>query len=71
MPEIDIIDHNHARATWAMYDNVRFSEGLISEMTGYGYYHETYQRFGGPWKISSLKVTRLRLEMIRRGVSAR
>lgn len=65
MPEIEIIDDDNASAIWAMFDILRFSPGqAVSEMVGYGHYHETYLRVDGSWKIATLKLTRLRLDNI-------
>lgn len=62
MPEIDIVDENNAKGIWAMYDLLKFPAGSpIDELAGYGHYHETYRKVQGQWKISSMKVTRLRL----------
>ncbi|RJG01337.1 nuclear transport factor 2 family protein [Noviherbaspirillum sedimenti] len=65
MPEIEIVDANHAKAIWAMTDQIYWlgSEGNpfgISQMTGAGHYHETYRRENDVWKIETLKLTRLR-----------
>ncbi|MFW0756285.1 nuclear transport factor 2 family protein [Pseudomonas sp. H11T01] len=62
MPEIEIVDDNNARGIWAMADLMKFPAGApVSELAGYGYYHETYCRVQGQWRINSLTVTRLRL----------
>jgi len=66
MPEIDILGPTTAKATWAMVDMVQFSRGPVKELTGYGHYHETYEKQGGAWKIKSMKVTRLRMENVAR-----
>ena len=34
----------------------------FAQMTGYGYYHETYENVGGGWKIKTLRISRLRVE---------
>jgi hypothetical protein len=66
VPEIDIIDEENARAIWPMVDRLRFGEDSpISEMIGYGHYHETYVRTGAKWRIKSMRLTRLRLDVIR------
>ena len=31
-------------------------------MTGYGYYHETYVKVGGDWKLRTIRIQRLRVE---------
>jgi hypothetical protein len=51
------------RAIWAMTDRLYMpSGGRYSQITGYGHYHETYERIGGAWKIKTLRLTRLRVE---------
>jgi hypothetical protein len=50
-----------------MVDRLRFGEDSpISEMIGYGHYHETYVRTGAEWRIKSMRLTRVRLDVIRR-----
>jgi len=66
MPEIEVIDENNAKAIWPMFDTLRFHEGPLLELTGYGHYHETYQRIGGKWKVKHLRLTRLRVDAIPR-----
>jgi hypothetical protein len=63
MPEIEIIDEQQAKAIWAMSDRIRFSSGPVEEMSGYGYYHETYEQLGTAWKLKTLKLERLRLDI--------
>jgi hypothetical protein len=36
--------------------------GDYSTMTGYGHYHETYEKVDGAWKLKTAKLTRLRVE---------
>jgi hypothetical protein len=36
--------------------------GDYAVMTGYGYYHETYEKVHGTWKIKTLRIERLRVE---------
>jgi hypothetical protein len=62
MPEIDIVDESNAKGIWAMFDLLKFPAGApVNDLAGYGYYHETYRKVQGQWKIGSLKLTRLRL----------
>jgi hypothetical protein len=35
----------------------------LASITGYGHYHERYVRQHGEWKIASLKLTRLHLDV--------
>jgi ketosteroid isomerase-like protein len=67
-PEI-IITGDTAQAIWAMQDRVIWDAGHSpispsSGITGYGHYHELYRRDGdGTWRIASLTLTRLIVEM--------
>ncbi|MEZ5744108.1 MAG: nuclear transport factor 2 family protein [Sphingomonadaceae bacterium] len=58
-PEIEI-DGDEARATWAMQDRVVWDG---RSLTGYGHYRETYVRTADGWKIASLVLTRLHMDM--------
>ena len=65
VPEIEIRDEDNARAVWPMVDRLRFGEDSpVREMTGYGHYHETYVRQDGTWRIRTLRLTRLRLDIL-------
>lgn len=65
-PEIEIIDASHARGIWPMVDRLKFAAGgPVSEMIGYGHYHETYLKERGKWRIRTLKLTRLRIDFVR------
>lgn len=64
-PEISFSDDQHASAIWAMEDRFykQDSSGKsIKVFHGYGHYHVTFVNQSGNWKITSLKLTRLRLE---------
>jgi ketosteroid isomerase-like protein len=58
MPEIEIVDDNSATGIWAMDDIVELP-GL--SLRGWGHYHERYRLEEGEWKISHIKLTRVRL----------
>jgi len=60
MPEITLIDAEHARGVWSMEDIVGFPDGQL--LRGYGHYHEEYRKVAGEWRIASLNLTRLRLD---------
>jgi len=63
MPEIEITSPTTARGIWAMEDMLRWPAGAaMREMHGYGHYHETYEKIDGRWCISSLRLTRLRVD---------
>jgi hypothetical protein len=61
--EIEITSNSTASAIWSMTDRLHFPPGgAYSIMTGYGYYHETYEKADGSWKIKTTRLTRLRVE---------
>jgi hypothetical protein len=66
MPEIELISDTTARGIWAMFDYVenRGNEEapLIHMIQGYGHYHEEYEKGNGGWRISSLRLTRIRVD---------
>ena len=59
MPEIELIDAEHASGIWAMTDRVDHPDYLL---IGYGHYHEEYVKQDGRWRIQRLKLTRLHEE---------
>ncbi len=61
-PEIDITSPTTATGIWAMEDMLRFEDG--SQLHGYGHYHETYEKVSAEWRISSSRLTRLRMDFI-------
>jgi hypothetical protein len=68
MGEIEILDADHAAGIWAMQDVIEWEDkhpvqGWKS-ITGRGHYHETYRKYEGAWRIASLILTRLRLDII-------
>lgn len=64
MPEIDILGPDSARGVWAMEDRLwRPAESATPVMHGWGHYHETYEKRGGRWLISSMRITKLRNEV--------
>jgi len=61
--EIDFQSDRAASAVWSMTDRLFMPAGSpFSAMTGYGYYHETYEKIGGAWKLKTTRITRLRVE---------
>jgi ketosteroid isomerase-like protein len=61
--EIEVIGENSAKAIWSMTDRLYMPAGApYAQMTGYGHYHETYEKAGDGWKIKTLKITRIRVE---------
>jgi hypothetical protein len=64
--DIRIDSPDRARATWPIVDRLRYPPGgEVRELTGYGFYHETYVREDGEWKISTLTMSRLRIDVVR------
>ncbi|MET0699307.1 MAG: nuclear transport factor 2 family protein [Mycobacterium sp.] len=57
-PEIEVTSATTARGVWALNDVVLLKPFLT--LTGYGHYHETYQKTDGQWQIKTSKLTRLR-----------
>lgn len=58
-PQITI-EGDGAKVIWAMQDRLIWPDGTT--MTGFGHYHEEYQRTADGWKIARLLLTRLILE---------
>lgn len=65
-PDGDEADHrgSTARGVWAMFDYVQIpTPGGGIGLQGYGHYRETYRREAdGRWRISSLRLERLRID---------
>jgi hypothetical protein len=66
MPEITFTSADTARVIWAMHDYVTFPEPRSGSwgIKGYGHYEEEYRRVGDGWKISFLRLTRVREDPI-------
>ncbi|MFE6862119.1 nuclear transport factor 2 family protein [Nocardia sp. NPDC057668] len=60
--EITLTSATTAGGIWAMADRLIYSDGR--ELHGAGHYHETYEKSGGTWRISSLHLTRLHVKLI-------
>jgi hypothetical protein len=61
--EISVTSASTASAIWSMTDRLFMpAGGDYAVMTGYGYYHETYEKVHGTWKIKTLRIERLRVE---------
>jgi hypothetical protein len=62
--EVEFISDTSAKVTWSMTDRLYFPPGgQFSCMTGFGHYHETYEKLDGIWKMKTTHVTRLRVEV--------
>jgi len=67
MPEIEITSETTARGVWPMVDRLRMpSSAPVAAMVGWGHYHETYRREADGWKIETLRLTRLRVDVTTR-----
>lgn len=65
-PEITFTSDTSATGVWAMEDMLRWAPGSgapIHTLHGFGHYHETYRRIDGRWRIQSLRLTRLRVDV--------
>ncbi|MDT3443169.1 MULTISPECIES: nuclear transport factor 2 family protein [unclassified Pseudofrankia] len=65
--EIEILDERHATGVWAMQDVIEWADRHPREgwksILGRGHYHETYRKERGCWRIATLTLTRLRLDI--------
>lgn len=65
--EIEVLDADNATGIWAMQDVIEWPQSHPREgwkaIVGRGHYHETYRREGGQWRIATLTLTRLRLDI--------
>lgn len=62
-PDIELTSPTTAKAIWPMNDRTEFPEGVKSPgpfrlVTGLGYYHETYEKVDGSWRIKTQKLVR-------------
>jgi hypothetical protein len=65
MPEITIESDYTATGIWAMEDKLWVQEGSelpFKWLHGYGHYHERYKKIDGNWRISEIRLTRLRVD---------
>jgi len=64
MPEIQVASADTATGIWAMDDEIWWPEGSpVRHLRGSGHYHETYVRTDGRWRIASMRLTRLRVDV--------
>jgi hypothetical protein len=66
--EIEITGEDTARGIWAMQDVIvwedRHPKQGWKSILGRGHYHETYRLEDGAWRIDTLTLTRLRLDIV-------
>ena len=62
--EVDFLNDTTAKGIWSMTDRLyQPPGGDFSLMTGYGHYHETYEKVGASWQIKTTYITRKRVEV--------
>jgi uncharacterized protein (TIGR02246 family) len=61
MPEIEVTSPTTATGIWALHDLLLWSNG--ARLQGYGHYHETYAKLDGEWRIASLTLTRVHMDL--------
>jgi len=65
--EIEVVDSGNAAGIWAMQDVITWRDRHPREgwkaILGRGHYHETYRREDGAWRIATLTLTRLSLDI--------
>jgi hypothetical protein len=61
--EVEFLSNTMAKGIWSMTDRLWFPPGgEFTLMTGYGHYHETYEKVDAAWQIKTTHVTRIRVE---------
>ena len=66
MPQIEIHSATSASGVWAMEDKLWVQDGSdlpFRFMHGYGHYHETYVRLEDGWRIQTIRLSRLRVDI--------
>ncbi len=61
MPEIEITSPSTATGIWALQDFIVWLNGV--RLLGFGHYHETYVKRADSWRIASLTLTRLHMDL--------
>ena len=60
--EITITGETTASGIWVFSDRFFMPPGApFARLTGYGHYHETYEKLGGTWLLKTTRITRLRV----------
>jgi hypothetical protein len=67
LPEIVAHGRDGARGIWGMFDVVEWPDGDERSFIGYGHYEEEYRKNDDGWKIAFLRLTRLRVDLLRGG----
>ena len=64
MAELVVTGDTTATGVWALTDILRFKDTTFARgMDGYGNYHETYECVNGDWKIKTMRLTRLLIDV--------
>jgi len=64
IPEITLTSPTTATGIWAMEDKLRWPGGApIRTLHGYGHYHETYEKTDAGWRIKTIRLNRLRVDV--------
>lgn len=66
--EIEVIDAENATGVWAMQDIIEWNDRHPREgwksIVGRGHYHDRFRKQHGVWRIATLTLTRLRLDIV-------
>ncbi len=63
-PEITVLADGTAKGIWAMQDWLWFEESTPRvRLRGHGHYHDSFVREGDSWKIHTLRLTRVNVEI--------
>jgi hypothetical protein len=61
--EVTMQTDESASTIWSMTDRLFMPVGAaFAVLTGYGHYHETYEKESGIWLIKTLRIERIRVE---------
>ena len=62
-PEIHLTSVTTATGVWAMEDEIWWPEGSpVRHLHGYGHYHDLYAVTERGWRITSMRLTRVRVD---------
>lgn len=63
--EITLTSDTTASGVWSMTDRLYMPAGApYALMQGFGWYHETYEKILGAWKIKTVRIERIRVEVL-------
>jgi hypothetical protein len=67
-PELEILSPTAAKGIWCMQDWLHWPEGGpfpagYQHLIGWGHYHETYTKSAEGWRICTLTLTRIHLDV--------